>query len=71
MRSDIIHNSLNIIRSLPVDRGSAASTDFRVQKLLWTAAAMNNCINPLLYKMSFNTRFVGAKQLAYSNIEKV
>ena len=39
-----------------IDRGTAAQTDYRLQKLLWTAAAMNNCINPLLYRMSFNPR---------------
>ena len=41
-----------------IDRGSAAQTDFRLQKLLWTAAAMNNCINPLLYRMSFSRRLI-------------
>ena len=49
-----------VISSLLTDKGSAASTDFRVQKLLWTAAAMNNCINPLLYRMSFNGRWEGS-----------
>ena len=43
-----------------IDRGTAAQTDYRLQKVLWTAAAMNNCINPLFYRMSFNGRWEGS-----------
>ena len=34
-----------------MDHASAVAADLRLQKLLWTAACANNCINPLLYKM--------------------
>ena len=30
-------------------KSSAEQLDFRLQKLLWAFACLNNCINPLLY----------------------
>ena len=30
---------------------TAEKLDFRLQKLLWAFACLNNCINPLLYRM--------------------
>ena len=30
---------------------TAEKLDFRIQKLLWAFACLNNCINPLLYRM--------------------
>ena len=32
-------------------KSSAEQLDFRLQKLLWAFACLNNCLNPLLYRM--------------------
>ena len=34
-----------------MDKQAAEQMDFRIQKLLWAFACLNNCLNPLFYKM--------------------
>ena len=39
-----------------VDKTTAERSDYRLQKLLWAFACLNNCLNPLLYRMVGQTR---------------
>ena len=34
-----------------IDKESSDKTDYRLQKLLYTFACANNCLNPLLYRL--------------------
>ena len=40
-----------------VHEESARKLDFRLQKLLWAFACLNNCINPLLYRRAGRYRW--------------